>query len=286
MKARVDKFRILPLVIFLVGLFVCSYPFVSNIIQRQYQKDAVATYMKAVDGAGVVSVETSLNNAHEYNDRLYQTNGLVVGTSNNGILSDENYNSLLNISGDGTMGSIEIPKINVNLPIYHGISDEVLAIGVGHVQDTSLPIGGINTRAVLSAHRGLPNSKLFTRLDEMEKGDLFFIRVLDDTLAYEVVDVDVIDPDDVEKLSILPERDLVTLLTCTPYGINTHRLIVTGERVEFEKATYNSIKGEMMSFRELAFTFAPFVFLVLGVVTFFKPKKHKDKINTRTDGGR
>lgn len=286
MKARVDKFRILPMVIFLVGLFVCSYPFVSNIIQRQYQKDAVATYMKAVDGAGVVSVETSLNNAHEYNDRLYQTNGLVVGTSNNGILSDENYNSLLNISGDGTMGSIEIPKINVNLPIYHGISDEVLAIGVGHVQDTSLPIGGINTRAVLSAHRGLPNSKLFTRLDEMEKGDLFFIRVLDDTLAYEVVDVDVIDPDDVEKLSILPERDLVTLLTCTPYGINTHRLIVTGERVEFEKATYESIEGEMMSFRELAFTFAPFAFLVLGIVTFLKPKKHKERVNTRIDGGR
>lgn len=286
-KKKVSKLRVLRVIAFLVGLILCSYPLVSNLIQQQYQRDAVATYRDAVSSSGEDSIEVSLEDAIEYNDALYQSNGLIVGTSRFDVLSDENYNKLLNVSNNGIMGSVEIPKINVNLPIYHGTSDEVLAVGVGHVQESSLPIGGINTRTILTGHRGLPNSKLFTRLDELEKGDLFFIKVLNETLAYEVVDIEVIKPSEINKLAIMPERDLATLLTCTPYGINSHRLIVTGERVEFVKAEYEAIESETMSLREIVFALIPVVFALFGVISvirFILKSRKKSRLQNRKKG--
>lgn len=251
--------------IFFVGILLLCYPLVSGYIQRQHQQDAVATYKSALDGKDADEIEESLNKAKEYNDMLYQSKGAVVDNMNSGILSDDSYNRLLG-EADGIMGSIEIPKIGVDLPIYHGTSDDVLAIGIGHLQGTSLPVGGENTRCVLTGHRGLPGSKLFTRLDEMKKGDLVFLSVLGNTLAYRVSEIETILPDEVNVLDIEEGKDLLSLITCTPYGLNTHRLVVTCERVDYEQADYESIEPSIPSLREIIFVLLPFIVLLAGVI--------------------
>lgn len=284
-KWSVSKRKIIKIILFFVGLMICSYPLISSIWEQKYLNDTVSTYQKEMEEYDEEKIEEEKSLAYEYNSLLYQSKGKVINSDSTQILHSDNYNSLLNLSGNGIMASVEIPKINVNLPIYHGTSDEVLSMGVGHIEGTSLPIGGENTRTVLSGHRGLPNSKLFTRLDELEKGDLFFIKVLDEILAYEVIEIEVIEPDDTEKLAIIQEKDLATLLTCTPYGLNTHRLIITGERVSFVEAEYQSIRKEIMSFRELFFAAIPSVFIAIGVGSTVKNKKSRKK-KLRRRGGR
>lgn len=273
MKKRIWWNRI----IFILGLLLVSYPLVSNIMERQHQKNAVATYQQSVEAEDKSQIQDALARASEYNDMLYQTQGASIASLQEGILSDENYENLLNLSGTGIMGSIEIPKINVDIPIYHGTSDEVLSTGVGHFQDSSLPIGGNNTRCILTGHRGLPNSKLFTRLDELETEDFFFISTCGEVLAYCITEIQVMEPEEAEMLEILPEKDLCTLITCTPYGINTQRLVVTGERVPYEKVEYSSIEKKLPSFREIFFTALPFIFIVVGAISFFRRKKHEKK---------
>ena len=150
------------------------------------------------------------------------------------MLRKEHYETLLNVSQTGIMGTLSIPKINVELPIYHETEEEVLAAGAGHMEGTALPVGGENTRCVLTGHRGLPSSKLFTRLDEM-KEDLFFLDVCEKTFAYEVSEIEVIEPEDIQAIEPKRGEDLVSLVTCTPYGLNTHRLVVTGRRVATRK---------------------------------------------------
>lgn len=147
----------------------------------------------------------------------------------------DNYQEVLNVNGDGVMGYIEIPKIGVYLPIYHGTSEETLQKGAGHLEATALPVGGLNRHPVISAHRGLPSAELFTRLDEMKIGDIFYIHVLDRTLAYQVDQIETIVPEDLAFLRAEEGKDLVTLLTCTPYAVNTHRLLVRGERIPYEE---------------------------------------------------
>lgn len=259
-------------VIFVVGLLICSYPLISNLIESYYQKDAIATYSESVEKSDAKALEEGYKKGVEYNKVLYshKTSKIVNRTSNKNILSEDSYNSLVNM-GNGVMGSIEIPKINVNLPIYHGTSDEVLSVGVGHVYGSSLPLGGTNTRSVLTGHRGLPNAKLFTRLDEIVEGDLFFIRVLNKTLAYKVSDIVVIKPEDVDSVDIVEGKDLVSLITCTPYGLNTHRLVVTGERVPFVESEYSDIKSQPMSLREILFAGIPILFI--GIVVATKVRK-------------
>lgn len=270
-----SKRKVFTAIVFLFGLSLCSYSLVSGIKERQYQKDTVATYEERVKQTDEDSLEEILEMAKEYNAALYEAKGFTIGNVNSDILSEEYYNNLLNVSGNGTMGSIEIPSIDVNLPIYHGTSEEVLSSGVGHIRNSSMPVGGENTRAVLTGHRGLPSSKLFTRLDELEKGDLFFINILNDTLAYEICDIEVIEPDDVEKLEIIPGKDLVTLITCTPYGINSHRLIVTGERTTYEEAAEENIEEKLASPRELFFTSIPFIAIGFVIVSVIVGKKRK-----------
>ncbi len=243
-------------------------------IEAFYQREAVSTYEKAVNSTNKVDLEEEYKKAEEYNSTLFNYNNSMLSSSSLSILGEESYNGILNI-GNGIMGSIEIPSINVNLPIYHGTDDEVLSVGVGHLNGTSLPIGGINTKSILTAHRGLPNAKLFTRLDEMVKDDLFFIRVLEETLAYKVIDIKVIEPEDVDDLKIEEEKDLVSLITCTPYGINTHRLVVTGERVPYEKAEYDRIQSKTMSYREIIFASIPFIFLGGAIVFKISDKKSR-----------
>lgn len=263
-------------IIFLAGFLLLLYPLISNMVHQRHQSDAVASYDSAVSNRSEEEIQEILNQATEYNNMLFQSNGAIVDNMDTSILSDESYNSLLN-QANGIMGSIEIPKIDVDLPVYHGTEEDVLSVGVGHIQGTSLPVGGENTHCVLSGHRGLPGSSLFTRLDEMKEGDLFFLSVMGETLAYKVYDIQVVDPDNTEVLEITAGKDDVSLVTCTPYGLNTHRLVVTGERVPYEESEYNSIGSELPSLRELLFIAIPFVLLaVAGGLKFkdWRKKKH------------
>ena len=210
---------------------------------------------------------------------LWQANGIIVGNMEQGILGEESYQKQLNLSGTGMMGTISIPKINVNLPIYHGVEEEVLVNGVGHLPESSLPVGGENTHCLLTGHRGLPNTKLFTRLDEMETGDLFFVTVCGEKLAYQVSEIEIIHPEDVEGLGIQAEKDLVSLITCTPYGLNTKRLVVTGERIPYTEKQEQEIVPGSMSFRELVFTALPFLYLVVGIGSMIRKKRGKRSSN-------
>lgn len=270
-------------IIFLAGFLLLLYPLISNMVHQRQQSDAVASYDSAVSNRSEEEIQEILNQATEYNNMLFQSNGAIVDNMDTSILSDESYNSLLN-QANGIMGSIEIPKIDVDLPIYHGTEDGVLSVGVGHIQGTSLPVGGENTHCVLSGHRGLPGSSLFTRLDEIKEGDLFFLSVMGETLAYKVYDIQVVDPDNTEVLEITAGKDDVSLVTCTPYGLNTHRLVVTGERVPYEESEYNSIGSELPSLRELLFISIPFVLLaVAGGLKFkdWRKKKHAQENITK-----
>ena len=203
-----------------------------------------------------------IKKAVQGNDKLYR--------QQKGISVDDNldYLNILNIGGE-IIGTIEIPAIDVNLPIYHGTNDDVLNIGAGHVEDSSMPVGGINTHTVITGHRGLPSSKLFTRLDELKKGDLFFIKIIDKTLAYKINKIEVVLPDKV-SYSIIDNQDLATLITCTPYGLNTHRLVITGKRVPYEEKEKKSIKSSMPSLREIIFYVIPVLFSVAGILFFRK----------------
>ena len=265
-----DKKKVFTRVLLILGICLCLFPLVSNIIKGYYQRNAIKTYNNSVISMEDTKIEESLNKAREYNTTLYEYNSATKSSTNSSILQE--YEDILNI-GDGIMGSIEIPRISVNLPIYHGTSDEVLSSGVGHVLGSSLPIGGINTRSLLSAHTGLPTSKLFTSLDELVIGDLFFIRIQNETLAYKVRDIKIIDPEDIESLKIEDGKDLVSLITCTPYGLNTHRLIVTGERVAYEVEEYSNIEKKAMSTREKTFTILPFAFLGIVIILKIKDKR-------------
>lgn len=272
-------------VVFILGFLLLCYPLVSSRMQSKEQKEAVNSYKDAVGNKSNEEIEKMKKDAEKYNDVLFQCQGAIVDNSDMGMLSDESYNSLLLQSDTGVMGSLEIPKIDVDLPIFHGTGDDVLSTSIGHQQGTSLPIGGENTHSCLTGHRGLPGAKLFTRLDEIVKDDLFFINVLGETHAYKVNDIRVVTPEEAEIFvaTIDAGKDVVTLVTCTPYGLNTHRLLVSGERVPYEKVEYESISSTLPSIRELIFTALPFVLLaivaVMKIVDWRKSKQNEKKSN-------
>ena len=270
MKDRKNIKKVFINLIFIIGFLICLYPLISSIISGYYQKSAIATYNKSINNIEVSALNEDISKAENYNSTLYNYNKISKDRTDIAILKE--YENILNV-GDGIMGSIDIPSIGVNLPIYHGTSEEVLTQGAGHVEGSSLPIGGINTRSLLSAHTGLPTSKLFTSLDELVIGDLFFIRIQNETLAYKVRDIKIIDPEDIESLKIEDGKDLVSLITCTPYGLNTHRLIVTGERVAYEVEEYSNIEKKAMSIREMTFTILPFAFLGIVIILKIKDKR-------------
>lgn len=241
----------------------------------------ISTYESKVKHTDKAKINEQIQKAHNYNDMLFQTMGASVGDIDTAILSDESYESILNLSDNGIMGSIEIPKIGVDLPIYHGTSDDVLSNGVGHLQNSSFPVGGENTRTVLTGHRGLPNAKLFTRLDELKKDDLFYIRVGNKTLAYQIYKIEIVKKEEApDVLGIEEGKDLATLITCTPYGINTHRLILTGKRVPYSEKKKEAIEPEMMSWRELLFTALPFLILFLLLIRFILNRRKERKLKS------
>lgn len=215
------------IIMLLVGLSVMLYPTISDWWNTREQRAAIASYEHIVTEMDDGETERLLNEAHEYNEKLA---GLFAPFTNYEEISG--YEDILNISGTGVMGYISIPFIKIELPIYHGTSEEVLNIAAGHLQGSSLPVGGNNTHAVISAHRGLPSAKLFTDLDQLVVGDTFTITVLGEVYTYEIEKILTVKPEEVDKLAIIPNGDYVTLMTCTPYGINTHRLLLRSHRIE------------------------------------------------------
>lgn len=220
---------IICVLIFAAGLSVMLYPAVSNYLHQRHQMGVIDDYREQTEKMSQEQIEALKNDARRYNERLAD---IAINGSASETSSDLEYQNLLNISGD-VMAYITIPVCDISLPIRHGCGEEVLQKSAGHIPESSLPIGGENTHAVITAHRGLPSAKLFTNIDSLKEGDLFFIHGVDETLAYKVDQIKVVLPDDISYLQITPGKDYVTLVTCTPYGINTHRLIVRGERTEY-----------------------------------------------------
>lgn len=226
--------------IFLAGLGFLLYPTVSNLWNRAHQSRAIATYTKQVEKLDDSQNKEMLKAARKYNKSLLKK-------SNHWKLSKKDkkkYESLLDVSGTGIMGYIEVPKIDCSLPIYHGTDEGALQIAIGHLEGSSLPVGGKSTHCVLSGHRGLPSARLFTDLDQMEEGDVFVLNVLGRKLAYEVDQIKVVLPDEMSDLEIVQGKDLCTLVTCTPYGINTHRLLVRGHRTKYIEETVVRVQKE------------------------------------------
>lgn len=231
---------IIAIIFIIVGTGIFLYPSISNYFAEKNHVEAIRNYDKIVVGIGEDSLKEEKEKAQTYNENLSGDpvhDPFVFGS---GYALPENYKEVLNLSEDGIMGYIQIPKISVDLPIYHGTSEEVLEKGVGHIQNTSVPIGGNSTHSVLTGHTGLPNAELFTRLDELVVGDIFYIHVLNEILTYKVYEIKVVLPDNIDELRITSGEDLVTLVTCTPYGVNSHRLLVKAERVEYEDYIENN----------------------------------------------
>ena len=222
-----NRSTIILILIFLVGLSVMLYPTVSDYINQKNQSRAVASYSEEVENLSDVDYQAYFDAADDYNRRLAETPDAFYRPE-----EVSGYTDTLDVSGTGIMGYITIPKIGVELPVYHGTSDGVLQVAAGHLEGSSLPVGGAGTHAVISAHRGLPSAKLFTNLDELEVGDTFTITVLDRVLTYEVDQISIVLPTETDLLQPVEGKDYVTLMTCTPYGINTHRLLVRGKRIE------------------------------------------------------
>ena len=218
---------VLLLVTLMIGISLLLYPTISDYWNSFHQSRAIAGYAEAVAEMDTVDYEKIWNDAVEYNKELQKR-------SNHWFLTEEQqeeYESMLNVSGNGIMGYIEIPLIKVSLPIYHGVDEGILQVAIGHIEGSSLPVGGKGSHCVISGHRGLPSAKLFTDLDQLAEGDIFMLRVLDETLTYEVDQILIVEPNDMSSLEFDEEKDYCTLVTCTPYGINSHRLLVRGHRV-------------------------------------------------------
>lgn len=219
---------IILVLIFLLGLSLLLYPSFSDYWNSFHQSHAIASYAETVSVINSAEQDRIWKEARIYNETLVnkEKRWIVEGEKL------EEYNSLLNIAGNGIMGYVEIPTIAVELPIYHGVSDSVLQIAIGHLEGSSLPVGGQGTHCAISGHRGLPSAKLFTNLDELAKGDVFLLHVMDEILTYEVDQIRIVEPADLSALEIEEGKDLCTLITCTPYGVNSHRLLVRGHRIE------------------------------------------------------
>lgn len=260
MKKKISLSTVIFAILFLVGLSVMLYPTFSNWWNQRHQTRAVASYKEAVAEMDNGETEQILSEAHAYNEQLAQ---LYAPFTNFDAIPG--YDDILDISGTGIMGYVSIPNINVELPIYHGTSEGVLQIASGHIQGSSLPVGGASTHAVISGHRGLPSARLFTDLDQIVEGDTFTINVLNEVLTYEVEKILVILPTETDKLAIIPGEDEVTLMTCTPYGVNSHRLLIRGHRIEtiFDKKIKVSADAlQVDSMKVIPAVFAPLLVLL------------------------
>ena len=276
MKKKKGNFTTLLLIlVLLAGLSLLLYPSVSDYWNSFHQTRAIATYAEEVANLNQDQYDEIWAATKAYNASLAERDNAY-------LLSDaqkEEYQQLLNVSGLGVMGYIEIPSIDCSLPIYHGTEESVLQIAVGHLEWSSLPVGGESTHCVLSGHRGLPSAKLFTNLDKLREGDIFLLRILDEVLTYEVDQILIVEPQEVGALQIMEGQDYCTLVTCTPYGINTHRLLVRGHRIDnVEEAKTVRVTADAVQIEPLLV--APIVaipILLLLLILLLLPKRPKTK---------
>ena len=233
MKQRTKIWIYLATTVFAIG--ITFYPLVSNLFGEKHRSLVETRYVKAVEALDDTEIKNAKAEAEKYNNTLQTVTDAAYSKA---ALQQaaESYDELLNVRGDGIMGYVEIPKISVNLPIYHGTGETTLSRGVGHLLGSSLPVGGLGTHCLLTGHSGLSGQKMFSDLDQLKLGDVFYLKTLDETLAYMILDISTVLPEDTSKLSIDPAQDTVTLVTCTPYGVNSHRLLVRGERIELPTA--------------------------------------------------
>jgi sortase A len=235
-KLRSKLLNLLIILIFFVGAGILFYPTISDLWNRYRNEQLITEYSQTVSKMSEDQYEEYWQEAQEYNaEHTYNWIGSDGFDQELDYTLPHPYDEVLNVNGDGIMGSIEIPKIDVKLAIYHGMGVTALEHGVGHIDGTSLPIGGESTHAALSAHRGLPSAKLFTDVDQLEIGDIFIISILDKKLAYKIDQIKTVLPGEVDDLMIVEGKDYVTLVTCTPYGVNTHRMLLRGERTEYKE---------------------------------------------------
>ena len=233
MKKRI--ITICAVVLFLTALGLTLYPLISNYVNQKYASEIQTAYQELIQQTDDSVLQEAKRRAITYN--LAITPGTADAYSEESLSSAaKDYNDQLDIAGNGIMGYVEIPKIQVNLPIYHGTDAEVLDRGVGHLLGSSLPVGGENTHTILSGHSGMASQKMFTNLEQLAPGDIFYLNVLNETLAYQVTEINTVLPYETDLLGIVPGEDLCTLVTCTPYGVNTHRLLVRGSRIPYEEA--------------------------------------------------
>ncbi|MFV0364074.1 MAG: class C sortase [Suipraeoptans sp.] len=267
-------------ILFLFFIGVMDYPFIAMLINQIDQTEVARDYESKVNELSDNEKTKHIQRAIEYNEKLVEDSEYVV-TGPFGDESDpsEEYLSVLNIADDGVMASIEIPKIDVYLPIYHGTREEVLQKGVGHLEGTSFPVGGTSTHTVLSAHRGLPTKRFFTDLDQIKEDDIFLIKVLNQVVAYKVYDVEIVLPDELDPLQIQEGRDIATLITCTPYGVNTHRIYVHGYRVPYDEAMKSLSEGEYKSFLEKYWWIILTIILILWMILLLYLFNRKEKNN-------
>lgn len=262
------------------GLCVLFYPAVSTAWNKYREKRLINTYEESIRQIEQEDFQKYWKDARAYNEGQVENiipDAFAAGEN----VVDEVYESLLNYGNDGIMGYVEIPCIEVKLPIFHGTGEEALLHGAGHLEGSSLPVGGEGTHAILAAHRGLPSSMLFTDLNLVQEGDFFYIHVLDETLAYEVDQILVVEPDETEPLNIVQGKDYVTLLTCTPYGVNSHRLLVRGHRAEYSVTVHEEEKEQVRSsVGTNYFLIACMAFLAVIAVTFilFMSLRMKKKV--------
>ena len=262
--------------IFFIGLSLLLYPSFADWWKSFHQSQAVASYVEQVANMDDDKYDEIWSAAWDYNQSL-------IDRPNDFLLSEEQqetYQSLLNISGHGVMGYIELPKLDLVMPIYHGTDEAVLQVAIGHLDWTSLPVGGKSSHCVVSGHRGLPSARLFTDLDQMELGDTFLLRVLDEVLTYEVDQIRIVEPHETDDLLIVEGEDLCTLVTCTPYGINTHRMLVRGHRIATEeeravrRVTADAVQIEPVIVAPLVA--APILLVLFIALMIPKPKKRKE----------
>lgn len=274
MKQKMNNLTtILLFLILIAGLSLLLYPSVSDYWNSFHSSRAITTYAEDVAGMDEEQYAESWSAAWEYNQSLLSRN-------TDFSLSDSQkneYEQLLDVSGIGVMGYIEIPEISVSLPIYHGTSDSILQVAVGHLEWSSLPVGGESSHCVLSGHRGLPSSKLFTDLDKIREGDIFLLRVLDEVLTYEVDKITIVEPSQVSDLQIVEGEDLCTLVTCTPYGVNTHRLLVRGHRIEnIEESRTIRVTADALQIEPLLVApFAALPLLLVLLIILLLPKRNR-----------
>lgn len=275
---RVSLSTVVLTIVLVVGLGIMAYPTFSDWWNSFHQSRAIQAYVEAVAETDPKTVKAMFKAARRYNKRL-------ANNPSRFRMSDaerDEYNSLLNLTGNGLIGYVQIPTIGVNLPIYHGVDETHLQVAVGHIEGSSLPVGGKGTHMAISAHRGLPSAKLFTDLDKVVEGDIFLINVLDRTFTYEVDQIRIVEPTDMSGLTIDANKDLGTLITCTPYGINTHRLLVRGHRVDNQSTTTTVPAGavQIPVYVAIPAVAIPLLFVYL-LITLIMYRIRRPELNTQ-----